>query len=79
MADGNGTCTMSDGSKLTYGQYSNTTDRHWICAIFNAATYYSSNQFPYDVKTILDVANGDNTSIDRDKLYTLLTSLEGLS
>lgn len=79
MADGNGICTKSHGDQVNYGQYKNTTDRHWICAIFNAATYYSSNHFPYDAKTILDVANGDNTSIDRAKLYTLLTSLEGLS
>ena len=79
MADGDGTCITPSGGQVDYGKYSNKTDRHWICAIFNAATYYSSNQFPYDAKTIRDVANGVNTSIDRSMLYTLLTSLEGLS
>jgi hypothetical protein len=79
MADGNGTCTKSNGHEVTYGKYSNTDDCHWICAIFNAATYYGSKQFPYDLTTIKNVANGVDTTIDKSKLFTLLKSLEGLS
>jgi len=77
MAQGDGKCTNSDGKTVNYGKYRNKPERHWICAIFNAAQYYPLNQFPYDATTIQNVANGVNTSIDKDNLYKLLKSLEG--
>ena len=80
MAGGNGSCDRSGehGKKVSesYGNFSSAKEVHWICAILNAAVLYPA-RFPYSATQIQRVANGDDTSINRDALYTLLTSLEG--
>jgi hypothetical protein len=91
MADGSGSCNIPQDDdedrrdrrdredredKKDYGNYSSTKEVHWICAILNAAVLYPA-RFPYSASKIQDVANGTDTSIDREALYTLLTSLEG--
>lgn len=80
MAVGDGKCEIPSKGKdeeVDYGKYSNTTDAHWICAILNAATF--PTRFPYSATKIRDVANGTDTSIDRDMLYKLVVSLEGVN
>jgi len=83
MAVGDGRCEIdgNHNNRIYYGQYADKVEVHWICAILNAAVLYSSNpsanRFPYSASTIQNVANGSNTSIDRDRLYLLVTYLEG--
>jgi hypothetical protein len=67
----------SSGKKkeIEYGKYSKTHERHWICAVLNAGHF--STLFPYSANQILKVANGEDTTINRDALFELLKSLEG--
>jgi hypothetical protein len=76
MADGNGSCSKPDKSTVSYGNYSNTEEVHWMCAIFNALTF--PGKYPYTATKIRNVANGTDTSIDRANLLLLIKSLEGV-
>jgi len=65
------------GGNVAFVNYANSDERHWMCAIFNAAIFFSLGKFPYDWQTIRAVANGTNTVIDKRELYKLVKSLEG--
>lgn len=71
-------CTKPGGAgDVAFVDYANSEERHWMCAIFNAAIFFPLGKFPYDWQIIRAVANGTNTSISKSELYKLVKSLEG--